>query len=255
GATVKCVLVEFLFFWCGLKNVDEQHGFKLSTSLAFIIDICFLMAAMTLPTVLFMLVCRFMVAAFRDNEKKFAALAELSVEHLSACYQEYLKLAQLTDDVSECFEDVTFFTMLFLIPVICTTALNFTRFGGFVVIVVVFFVATISTFVQTMRHGIWLNEQSRRVRCCLYQIFPFDQSIKSGIDHVMHKVNDWSWGVRIGKLMVMDRTTCIAILSAMITFVALWAQMSANAEMCDNGEMLVWNETAIVNNMFMDLCE
>uniref|UniRef100_A0A914V0D0 Uncharacterized protein n=1 Tax=Plectus sambesii TaxID=2011161 RepID=A0A914V0D0_9BILA len=33
GATVKCVLVEFLFFWCGLKNVDEQHGFKLSTSL------------------------------------------------------------------------------------------------------------------------------------------------------------------------------------------------------------------------------
>uniref|UniRef100_A0A914X5G3 Uncharacterized protein n=1 Tax=Plectus sambesii TaxID=2011161 RepID=A0A914X5G3_9BILA len=234
GATVKCVLVEFLFFWCGLKNVDEQHGFKLSTSLTFIIDICFLMAAMTLPTVLFMLVCQFMVAAFHDNEKKFAALAELSVEHLSACYQEYLKLAQLTDDVSECFEDVTFFTMLFLIPVICTTALNFTRFGGFVVIVVVFFVATIITFVQTMRHGIWLNEQ---------------------IDHVMHKVNDWSWGVRIGKLMVMDRTTCIAILSAMITFVALWAQMSANAEMCDNGEMLVWNETAIVNNMFMDLCE
>uniref|UniRef100_A0A914XP44 Uncharacterized protein n=1 Tax=Plectus sambesii TaxID=2011161 RepID=A0A914XP44_9BILA len=75
----------------------------------------------------------------------------------------------------------------------------------------------------------WLNDKSRAVGAILEEILPHNQTIFIWISTFQRKVSDTSWGLTFGTFFLMERTAFIGLISAMITFLALYSQFADSA--------------------------
>uniref|UniRef100_A0A914X271 Uncharacterized protein n=1 Tax=Plectus sambesii TaxID=2011161 RepID=A0A914X271_9BILA len=73
-----------------------------------------------------------------------------------------------------------------------------------------------------------LNDKSRAILFVLHSTTPSQQN-HYWLDAFHRKIADNSWGLTIGKLLLLERTACLGIISAIITFVAFYAQFSESA--------------------------
>uniref|UniRef100_A0A914XI23 Uncharacterized protein n=1 Tax=Plectus sambesii TaxID=2011161 RepID=A0A914XI23_9BILA len=82
-----------------------------------------------------------------------------------------------------------------------------------------------------------INDKSRSILSILHRIIPDDNSVRFLLDSFHRKIADNSWGLTLGRFLIFERTACLGIASAMITFVAFYAQFSESSSVVTNSTM------------------
>uniref|UniRef100_A0A914X1B0 Uncharacterized protein n=1 Tax=Plectus sambesii TaxID=2011161 RepID=A0A914X1B0_9BILA len=75
-----------------------------------------------------------------------------------------------------------------------------------------------------------LNEKSRAFLSVLHGILPTNHGVSIWLDAFHRKITDNSWGLTLGKFMLLERTACLALVGAMVTFVTFYAQFNESAQ-------------------------
>uniref|UniRef100_A0A914VJA1 Uncharacterized protein n=1 Tax=Plectus sambesii TaxID=2011161 RepID=A0A914VJA1_9BILA len=74
-----------------------------------------------------------------------------------------------------------------------------------------------------------MNEKSRALTAELHTILPHNPNIFIWVETFHRKISDVSWGLTLGKFFLMERTAFVGLISAMITFLALYGQFAQTA--------------------------
>uniref|UniRef100_A0A914X2T6 BTB domain-containing protein n=1 Tax=Plectus sambesii TaxID=2011161 RepID=A0A914X2T6_9BILA len=69
---------------------------------------------------------------------------------------------------------------------------------------------------------ICVNEKARALTAELHTILPHNPNIFIWVETFHRKISDVSWGLTLGKFFLMERTAFMGLISAMITFLALY---------------------------------
>uniref|UniRef100_A0A914VGU8 Uncharacterized protein n=1 Tax=Plectus sambesii TaxID=2011161 RepID=A0A914VGU8_9BILA len=88
----------------------------------------------------------------------------------------------------------------------------------------------------------WLNDESRAIRDHLHDVGPANQNIHHWLECFQRKVTDYGWGLTIGKLVLLERTSVMTICGALTTFIAFYAQFNTSAP----SDFKVFNATTIL---------
>uniref|UniRef100_A0A914VCQ8 Uncharacterized protein n=1 Tax=Plectus sambesii TaxID=2011161 RepID=A0A914VCQ8_9BILA len=74
---------------------------------------------------------------------------------------------------------------------------------------------------------ILLNGKSREIRSLLYDFGPINPTNRKWLDFFQRRTIDNSWGLTLGKVVILEQTTLLTIIGAMSTIIALYAQFKS----------------------------
>uniref|UniRef100_A0A914VFJ1 Uncharacterized protein n=1 Tax=Plectus sambesii TaxID=2011161 RepID=A0A914VFJ1_9BILA len=212
-------------------NIIQQSGVAAPTwTYMAIFELASSMVAFNLPLFLLMCMSCYVGLAFNENIEKLKDCHEDQLEkQLPELYYSYLNLTKVMCMIDDFFAFLILGAISVSGIVLCLFLLNINIF----ITLQTPLVASLMTLVVTNFAGYSytctrLNDKSREIFDHLHSIGPASQNIHQWVECFKWKVTDYGWGLTIGKVFLLERTSVLSICGAMTTFIAFYAQFNTS---------------------------
>uniref|UniRef100_A0A914V2B3 Uncharacterized protein n=2 Tax=Plectus sambesii TaxID=2011161 RepID=A0A914V2B3_9BILA len=170
----------------------------------------------------------FLGKAFDEHLESLKKFPKSQLEdQLPWLYISYLKLANVLEEADNFFGCVTLGVIGVTLVNISTYILNISNMAAIPTAMICSIVGLmIYNFLGYTFFCTYLNEKSRGVEAYLHEILPHNGNIFRWVDTFHRKSADTGWGLTIGKFFLLERTAFIGLMSAVVTFLALYGQFA-----------------------------